>query len=285
MLKPLRRIGVHASIAGGVHLALERASELGCNTVQIFSHNPRQWLVKPIPEDSAARFRELKKALDIRPVFVHTSYLINLAASDRQVFDKSVELLAQEMDLADALDAEYVILHTGSASGEDPASARGRAVDALGMVSGKGRWKAGLLLENTAGERGDISSRIADLGELIEKTDSPLIAGICLDTCHAFAAGYDIAGTKGAEMLAGEMKRHLGTKGVKLIHLNDSRKGLASGVDRHEHLGEGGIGKAGLKRLVNHPAFIGVPLILETPKQNEDDDPRNLKSASALFNT
>lgn len=278
MEKNIKRLGVHTSIAGGVHLALERAHELGCNTLQIFSHNPRQWLVKPITEESAALFRKSKKNLDIRPVFVHTSYLINLAASDKQVFTKSAELLKHEMDLADVLDAEYVILHTGSASGENAASARSRAVSALLMVSDQGQWKARLLLENTAGERGDISSRMEDLAALLEKSDSRLIAGICLDICHAFAAGYDLSSVKGAAGLADAIKKHLGTESVKLIHLNDSKKAMGSGVDRHEHLGEGFIGIQGLRRMVRHPAFKDVPLILETPKKTEDDDKRNLKT-------
>ncbi|HSW64327.1 MAG TPA: deoxyribonuclease IV [Dissulfurispiraceae bacterium] len=277
MNSPSRRIGVHTSISGGVHLAVERAHELGCTTMQIFSHNPRQWFAGTIPDDHAQQFRILRTRHDINPVFVHTSYLINLAAMKPDVLQKSVELLIQEMDIADALGAEYVVLHTGSASLDKAKNARHRAVGALRQVAGVKQWKARLLLENTAGERGDISSRIADIAEMIEAVESPLIGGICLDSCHAFAAGYALGDEKCLDSLAGEVAQLLGAGAVKLIHLNDSKKALGAGVDRHEHLGEGGIGIDALARLVRHPVFCEVPLVLETPKKSEEDDPRNLR--------
>lgn len=278
-----RRLGVHTSIAGGVHLSIERAKELGCNTVQIFSHNPRQWLVRKMPSDSILQFKKLRKSYDIDPVFIHTSYLINLAASDNGILERSIELLIQEMDIADLLNADYVILHTGSASRDSEEIGRKRAIEALKRVAREKYWKAKLLLENTAGERGDISSHMKDIAEIIDKTGSPLIGGVVIDTCHAFAAGYDITSEKGMEVLADEIRRYLGIESVKLIHLNDSKKGHGSHVDRHEHIGKGGIGKEGLKKFINHPAFKNIPLILETPKKSEEDDPRNLKIARDLF--
>lgn len=271
-----RRIGVHTSISGGVHLAVERAHELGCTTMQIFSHNPRQWFAGVIQEVQARQFRELRERYDVNPVFVHTSYLINLAALNPEVLEKSIMLLIQEMDLADALGAEYVVLHTGSASQDTADNARLRAVGALRQVARVRQWQAKLLLENTAGERGDISSRIADIAEMIDAVASPLIGGICLDSCHAFAAGYDLANEQSLDAMANDVLRFLGLDAVKLIHLNDAKKGLASGVDRHEHIGEGSIGSEALSRLINHPVFSGVPLVLETPKKTEEDDPRNL---------
>ena len=135
MSKLIRRLGVHTSIAGGVHLSIERAKELGCNTVQIFSHNPRQWIVKEIPSDSILQFKELRKSYNINPVFIHTSYLINLAASDKNILEKSIRLLIQEMDIADLLDADYVILHTGSVSQDSEEVGRKRAIEALKSVS------------------------------------------------------------------------------------------------------------------------------------------------------
>ena len=280
---PTRRIGVHTSISGGVHLAVERAHELGCTTMQIFSHNPRQWFAGAIPDEQAQQFRRLREQHDVNPVFVHTSYLINLAATKLEILEKSVGLLIQEMDLADALGAEYVVLHTGSASQDEPENARRRAVGALRQVARVKQWQAKLLLENTAGERGDISSRIADIAAMIDAVESPLIGGICLDTCHAFAAGYDYGDEKHLDLLAEEIRQLLGSNGVKLIHLNDSKKGLGAGVDRHEHLGEGGIGLDALGGLIRHPLFASVPLVLETPKKTEEDDPRNLKIARTLI--
>ncbi|GAB4421485.1 MAG: deoxyribonuclease IV [Thermodesulfovibrionales bacterium] len=273
----MRRLGVHTSIAGGIHLSLDRAKDLGCNTVQIFSHNPRTWLIKTIPEDSVLRFMELRRAYDIAPVFIHTSYLINLSSSNSEVLNKSIQLLIHEMDIADRLGADYVILHTGSASGDTKDSGRKKAVEALKKAF-KGRlWGSKLLLENTAGERGDVSPRIRDLAKIIRETDSPSIAGICIDTCHAFAAGYDISGRKGLSEFIRKIEAYTGLDRVKLIHLNDSKRDLNSRVDRHEHIGRGYIGREGLRRFINHPAFENVPLILETPKESDEDDVRNLK--------
>jgi deoxyribonuclease-4 len=281
--KTIRRLGVHTSIVGGAHLSLERAKDLGCNTIQIFSHNPRQWAVPDIPAETVAAFREFRRAFNVQPVFIHTSYLINLAAADAGILTKSIELLKRELDLADILEADYVVIHTGSASGDSATEARRRAVEALRTIGGDQRWKAGLLLENTAGERGDITSHIADLAEIMENVGSPLIAGITMDTCHAFAAGYDIRHTEGLSALIDETRSRIGLDKVKLIHLNDAKKGLNSRVDRHWHIGQGEIGLQGLQEFINHPAFENVPLILETPKKSEEDDPRNLNIARRLL--
>jgi len=271
-----RRLGVHTSIAGGVHLSMERAKELGCNTAQIFSHNPRIWSVGSIPQGSVSLFRELRRVYDINPVFIHTSYLINLAASNSDTLERSVTLLMKEMDLADLLGAEYVVLHTGSASGDAEETARKRAIESLKRISREKSWEARLLLENTAGERGDISSRIRDLAEIIDGTDSPLIGGVTLDTCHAFQAGYELTSEKGLAMMMAEAEKALGLESIRLIHLNDSKRSFHSGVDRHEHIGAGTIGKRWIERFINHPALMEVPLVLETPKKSEDDDRRNM---------
>lgn len=278
-----RRIGVHVSIAGGIDKGLERAKDLGCTTVQMFSHNPRGWRIGNRGEEEIARFRELKNALDISPVFIHTSYLINLASPSQDLTGRSAAMVIEELNIADRINAEYVVLHTGSASGDDPASARRRAIEALKKIAGKGRWRAGLLLENTAGERGDITSHIYELAEIIDLVRPGLIAGICLDTCHAFSAGYDISTAAGVDALAEEIGRCCGRNMLRLVHLNDSKKRIGSGVDRHEHIGEGAIGKKGFRRFVNHPFFTGIPLVLETPKYSEDDDRRNLKTVRAYF--
>lgn len=276
-------MGVHTSIAGGLPLSLERAHALGCMTLQIFSHNPRQWHAPPLAEEAAARFRELRATFDLSPVFVHASYLINLAAAGAEVYEKSLKLLIQELDLADGLGADYVVLHTGSASQDAAPNARKRAVAALKTVAAEGRWAARLLLENTAGERGDISSSMADLAEIFHNVGATLIGGICIDTCHAFAAGYDIAHAEGADLLAREISGAFGPGAVKLVHLNDSKRPLGSRVDRHEHLGQGAIGNEGLRTFVAHRAFKEIPLILETPKKDEEDDRRNLGIARSLL--
>ena len=251
--------------------------------MQIFSHNPRQWLTQALRDDDVAQFKMMRDAYDINPVFVHSSYLINLCAEDKVILEKSACLLLKEMELADALGADYVILHTGSASRDTKENAHKRAVEALRGVLRDHRGRAQVLLENTAGERGDVSSHMVDLARLIEGVNSASIGGICLDTCHAFQAGYDVATEEGTERLAEEIESGIGLDRVRLIHLNDSKKDFNSGVDRHEHIGRGSIGENGLRQFLNFPPFRKVPIILETPKKSDDDDRRNLRIVRRLL--
>lgn len=271
------RLGVHTSIAGGVSLSIERAAELKCTTLQIFSHNPRQWKVSPIPRKEAERFAALRKEYDIGPAFAHASYLINLASASTDIREKSIELLRHELDNADALGAEYVVLHTGSASGSDPDKARAAAAKSISKAIGRRKFKASLILENTAGQKGDITSSIKSLAEIIDRCGSGQIGGICVDTCHAFASGYDISSKAGIDRLLSEIKREVGLDSLKLMHLNDSKKPLGSGVDRHEHIGEGFIGISGFRKLLSDKRISRVPMVLETPEKMGNDDKRNLK--------
>jgi deoxyribonuclease-4 len=279
----MRRLGVHTSIAGGLSLSLERAHALGCNTMQIFSHNPRGWTIKEIPEEESARFKTLRQRLDISPVYIHTSYLINMASKDSILRSKSIAMLREEMNRADALGADFVILHTGSASGDDDCLSRQRAIAAVNEVAQTGTWQAGLLIENTAGEREDISSKITDLAEILNGVYGSLISGICFDTCHAFSAGYDMRDDEGIQKIVREIETHITMQKVKLIHLNDSKGERGSGIDRHEHIGLGKIGVAGLQQLIHSRPFCNVPVILETPKKQESDDPRNLRTVRKML--
>jgi deoxyribonuclease-4 len=278
----MRKIGVHTSIAGGLHQALERAHELRCNTLQIFSHNPRGWAVRDKGTNEIAEFRRLKKNYSISPIFVHASYLINLASNNTDLIRKSIDMVVSEMRIADLIGAEYVVLHAGSASGNDPATARKRAVSCLTEISQRGNWQAGLLLENTAGESGDIGSKIAEVAEIINAVIGQLIAGICIDTCHAYSAGYDINSFESISFISSEIKRLIGRKRLRLFHLNDSKGALGSGTDRHEHIGKGKIGMKGMRNFLTFPDFINIPLILETPKKSENDDVRNLRVVRKL---
>jgi deoxyribonuclease-4 len=279
----MRRLGVHTSIAGGIEKSLERAAQLGCNTLQIFSHSPRVWHVKERSQEEYASFRRLRQQTGIEPVFVHTSYLINLASRDRPLSKKSVAMVTEEMNIADLIGADYLVLHTGSAAGDDPREARKRAVAALSQVSKNGEWRTGILLENTAGERGDITSAIAELCAVMEQVDEKLVAGVCIDTCHAYAAGYDVASVAGLATFSEELERNLGCEKVRLIHLNDSRGGIGSRLDRHEHIGKGKIGIKGFTNFLRHRCFAGVPIILETPKKTENDDPTNLRTVKSII--
>ncbi len=279
----MRRLGVHASIAGGLVRSLERAKKLGATTIQIFSHNPRGWTVKEKTPEEMRSFRGLRAAYDITPVFIHTSYLINLASRDRSLREKSVDMVVSEMSIADALGADYVVLHTGSAAGDNPAEARKRAAKALSEVARRGTWTAGLLLENTAGERGDITSQIEEIAEVINKVPPGLIAGVCFDTCHAFSAGYDLRSPQAVKSLASRISSSLERDTIKLIHLNDARGAAGSGSDRHEHIGEGMIGIEGMRNVLSNPIFNEMPIILETPKKSDDDDNRNLEIVRSLL--
>jgi deoxyribonuclease-4 len=251
--------------------------------MQIFSHNPRGWVVKTIPEEDARRFRTLRAEFDISPVVIHTSYLINLASRDPSLLKKSLDLLIVEMHRADAIGADYVILHTGSASGDDERIARRRAIGALNSIAEEKQGTAGLLIENTAGERGDISSGIQDLTEIMNGVNKPLISGICFDTCHAFAAGYNIKDEHGMQTLLNEMEKYIGLSRLKLIHLNDSKGDVGSRIDRHEHIGMGRIGLKGLSEFIHCRQLSKIPLILETPKKHDADDAVNLEKVRRMI--
>lgn len=279
----MRRIGVHTSIAGGIHKSLERAHELGCNTLQIFSHNPRGWSVKDRDIEEVRTFRRLRRAFNLSPVVVHSSYLINLASHNQILREKSVDLVITEMDIADTLGADYVVLHTGSASGDTPGDARQRAIASLSDIASRGKWKAGLLLENTAGERGDITSKIEEIAALIENVSSDLIHGICIDTCHAFSSGYDLTTQEGIDFLSAEINHYVGKEKIRLLHLNDAKGGAGAGLDRHEHIGKGKIGAQGMSCLIHNQNFRSVPIILETPKRSLEDDIRNLNAVKRLL--
>jgi deoxyribonuclease-4 len=271
------RLGVHTSITGGISKSIERAVSLGCSTIQIFSHNPRQWHKSRIPKHEIELFKALRKKHDISPVFIHASYLINLASLSKDVLQKSIELLSYEMMNADILGVEYVILHTGSASGQNEDKARKRAVRALLKAVGKNRHRASLLLENTAGQRGDITSSVRALAHIIDMCGCDSIGGICIDTCHAFSSGYDFSTQEAVEQFIAEVRKYTGINMLKLIHVNDSKKPLGSGIDRHEHIGKGYIGTKGFRNLLSDKRIAKVPMVLETPKQSEDDDKRNLR--------
>jgi len=279
----MRRIGVHTSIAGGIHKSIERAKRLGCNTLQIFSHNPRGWAVRDIPRDQIRTFVALKKTYDMSPVFIHTSYLINLASSQKTLRNKSMKMLRYEMGIADRIGADYVVLHTGSASGDDPKTARKRVIESLTEVSQMEKRKSSLLLENTAGQRGDITLKIHEIAEIVQGVPAGLISGICLDTCHAFTAGYNLRQEKGIRVLSDEIEKNFDNDMVKLLHLNDSKGALGSGLDRHAHIGKGEIGTRGIKKFLLYPQFSQIPVILETPKKSEADDIENLKKVKKLL--
>jgi deoxyribonuclease-4 len=277
------RLGFHVSISGGFALAVQRAYEIGCTTMQIFSRNPRGWTVKPLDPADIAEFRRLREQWDIGPVFVHTNYLINLASPRPDLYERSIEQFVVDLERTEKLGAEYLVTHLGSASGREPAWMIERVAEALNMAMQLHRPSATILLENTAGEKGDVGYTLAQVQEVVSRLGDAGSIGLCYDTCHGFAAGYDIRTEAGVDALAREIDGTVGIGRLKGIHLNDCLKELGSRVDRHWHIGEGTIGDSGFRTFLRHKAFRAVPLIMETPKTSDEDDPRNLRKVRSLL--
>jgi deoxyribonuclease-4 len=276
------KFGFHVSIAGGFSKSVERAHELGCTCMQIFSRNPRGWSVKPLDKNDIAEFKKSRETLGIAPVFVHTNYLINLASFRPDLYEKSIEQFVIDLERTEALGAEYLVTHLGSANGQSENWMIERVSDALSMAMKLQPSKATILLENTAGEAGDIGYTLEQVQQVISRLQDSSRVGICYDTCHGFAAGYDIRTKEGVEALAKAIKATVGLERLKGMHLNDCLRGFNSRVDRHWHIGEGKIGLDGFKALLNHAEFRDVPKIMETPKNTEEDDPRNMKVVRSL---
>jgi deoxyribonuclease-4 len=276
------RFGFHVSISGGFSLAVQRAHELGCSTMQIFSRNPRGWTVKPLDKDDIDEFKRLREQYDIGPVFVHTNYLINLASSKSDLYERSIEQFVIDLERTEHLGAEYLVTHLGSASGQEPEWMIDRVAGALNMAMRLHAPQATILLENTAGEKGDVGYTFEQVHEVISRLSSKEKVGICYDTCHGFAAGYDVRTKQGVDSVAKKIEETVGLEKLKGMHLNDCLRDFGSRVDRHWHIGEGKIGDEGFRALVNHKAFRDIPKIMETPKETEEDDPRNMKRIRSL---
>lgn len=276
------RLGVHVSIAGGLSRAVERARELGCGTVQIFSRSPRGWQAAPLDPSEVERFKEGRKDAKISPLVIHASYLINLAATEDTLLEKSLSGLEEELSRADRLEADYLVVHVGSNAQRGPDFAIRRAVESLIRLKKNISTRTQILLENTAGERGDIGSRMKELADILSQIGDAGWLGLCLDTCHAFAAGYDLSRPAGVEAWVKEIETTVGLERVKVLHMNDSKKGLNCRVDRHEHIGQGKIGLSGFRAIVRHPKLRKIPMILETPKERPEDDRRNLDTLFKL---
>jgi deoxyribonuclease-4 len=278
-------IGFHLSIAGGAHMAVERAVELGCTALQIFGRNPRSWASKARGGEENGLFKEARAGAGIWPVAIHTTYLINLSSPDPALFDKSVKLLCDELSIADALGADYLVTHLGSSKGTGPEAALKRISKALASVHKAGLGVSTMLLfENSAGGGDTYGVNLAEIGAAITFADSiGLKTGFCYDTCHGFAAGYMLGTDADAAALAERMEAEVGLKSLKLIHLNDSKGEFGSRVDRHEHLGKGRIGSKGLRAFFKRAEFASVPVIMETPKNDDGDEISNLRTARKLM--
>lgn len=274
------RLGFQLSISGGIYKAVSRARSLGCTTMQIFSHNPRGWALKELSSTDISLFRRLRQEAGISPLCVHTAYLINLASSNRDLYRRSKEVFLYEIERADLLGADYLITHLGST--HDDTQGIKRVIDALITISQNINPKSKILLENTAGERGEIGHCFEQLSEILNQVEEG-VGGICFDTCHAFQAGYDLSNVRGIDRVLNDLNSAIGLDSIKIIHANDSKKTLGSRIDRHEEIGKGWIGIKGFRAFLNHPRLKGIPLILETPRKSDKDDIRNLRVIKKLL--
>ena len=277
------RIGFHAPIKGGVHEALVIAKEIGCDTVQIFSRNPRGWMAKALLPADVALFRKTRRATKLSPVLIHCNYLVNLAAADGLLLEKSRTSFREELERAIVLGVDYLVVHPGSSRGA--CEADGLATCALSLEIACKRLELGslrILLENTAGQGECIGHRFEHLRTIMDACPN-LPLGVCFDTAHAFTAGYDIREEDGLEALLAEIKSTVGLKNIRAIHFNDSRAPFNSRVDRHWHIGEGHIGYEALRRIARHPKLAHAAFILETPYDDPRADTQNLFALRSMI--
>lgn len=271
--------GAHLSVSGGLHNACVAASALECGTLQIFTKSPNQWAAKPLTDSDVATFRKAARAAKLKHVTAHDSYLINLAAQDEPLWQKSVSAFVHELESAERLGLSYLVTHPGAHVGSGDEAGLARVVagldEAMRQTAG---FKVMVLLETTAGQGTSLGHRFEHLATLLRQVAEPARVGVCFDTCHVFAAGYDLATAEGYDATFAEFDRVVGLKRLKLFHLNDSVKGCGSRVDRHAGLGRGQIGEGCFQRLVRDRRFVRTPMILETPKETDGVamDPVNL---------
>jgi deoxyribonuclease-4 len=277
-------LGAHMSIAGGLHLALERGQALGCFAVQIFLKNQRQWAARPLGDAEARTFRAARRATGNPAAFAHASYLINLASPDPVAWRQAIEAFTDELERAEALGLTCVVIHPGSHLGAGVDAGLDRVAAAAREALRRTRgYRVCIALENTAGGGGGLGRSFAELGALVDRLDGASRVGVCLDTCHLFAAGYDVRTPAGYRAAMAECVSAVGLERVLAFHLNDARAPLGSGLDRHEHIGRGFLGLAPFRCLLNDRRFQRVPKVLETPKEPEPRaDLRNLAALRRL---
>lgn len=265
------RLGAHMSIAGGVANAFLRGQQTGCDTIQIFTKNNNQWRAKPLTDQEIQTYREHRDSTGIWPVVAHDAYLINLASPKRDLYRKSLEALRIEVARAVALEIPLLIIHPGAHLGSGEAEGIRRVGEALNTIlEGTKGSSLMICIETTAGQGSSLGHRFEHLAAIREGIAERDRVGVCLDTCHIFAAGYEIRGRRPYEQTMRQFDDVIGLEQIRCIHLNDSQRELGSRVDRHAHIGQGHIGVKGFRLLLNDPRFRHVPMILETPK---GDDP------------
>ena len=276
-------LGSHTSIAGGYFKSVEQAAAVGCDCVQLFTKNNNQWRAKDLTDEDCRLFREALERLGITHPVSHDSYLINLASPDDELWSKSIDAFRVELERADRLGIPGVVTHPGAFTVSSEAAGLERVVQALNKVYRDApSLKAMTLLENTAGQGTCLGWRFEHLATIIAGVDEPERLGVCIDTCHTFAAGYPLAARADYEATIAELDQIVGLARVKAIHVNDSKQPLGSRVDRHAHIGRGHLGLEPFRHLVNDPRFAQVPMYLETAKEVEDGEEMDVVNLRVL---
>jgi deoxyribonuclease-4 len=276
------KLGYHVSISGGVDMAVDRAVELGCDTFQIFTRNPRSWRSRRLTNEEVAAFRAKRAEASLDPAVGHMPYILNLASPQDEVYGRSVESLAVGLERCSALGIEFMVTHIGSHLGSGAEAGLSRVVGALDGVLGDDGSDVVVLLENGAGSVNGVGSSFEELGRILEGVGRPGRVGVCLDTCHAFVAGYDVRTPEALGETLDAFDSSVGLDRIGVVHLNDSVGALGSGRDHHEHIGLGEIGLDGFRAIVGSP-LMGLPLIMETPLDERREEGENMGVVRGLL--
>lgn len=277
-------LGAHESVAGGLHLAFERIERVGGESLQIFTRNQRQWRPATLKPEEVALFREARERSSNMIVASHGSYLVNLATGKEELLEKSVTNFALELARCDQLGVPYVVLHPGSHGGDGVELGLERFTRGLDLAIEKSGVEVQVLVETTAGQGTGLGSSFEELAYILQNSKNPDLLGVCVDTCHIFAAGYELRTREGYNATMSALAETVGLEKVRFFHLNDSKKELGSRVDRHEHIGKGEIGLAGFRHLLQDERFRGLPMTLETPKSESlVEDRENLQTLRSLM--
>ncbi|MGE5583393.1 MAG: deoxyribonuclease IV [Bacillota bacterium] len=274
------RLGVHVSIGKGFKGAIDQAEAVGCDGFQIFAGNPRGWSRNPVSEKAYTEFKDYRQTKNLWPVVVHLAYLPNPATLDPELGLKSFTVFKEDFRRANQLGADFFVFHPGKA--KERLTGIKQVIAMVNRVLAEVEGPTAMLFENQSGSGSEIAGSFSDLGLMLKEIKWDNRVGICFDTCHAFAAGYDLRNRTGWERTLTEFEEQIGLAFLKMFHLNDSVGGLGSRLDRHQHIGAGNIGLEGFRYLVNHPILNKLPGILETPQTSSEDDRRNLATLRGL---
>ena len=276
------RFGFHISISGGFSKVVEKAEIRGCETIQFFSRNPRGWKYDSLDHDEVETFHTSIQSSNLSPLFLHLPYLPNVASKESKFYSRSIDSIVTDLERAEQLGAPYLIIHIGHQMESSEDEAIEAVAWAINQAFDRVRNSIVLLLENTAGQGTEIGYEFGQIKKIIEGVEERDRIGICLDTAHAFGAGYDLSRKEGIERTLESFDRMIGLKRLHLLHLNDSKTPLGSRKDRHWHIGEGYIGLEGFRYLINHPLLKHLPGIMETPRKDTVEDLKNMKVIRSL---